>query len=202
MTLNNFVHSLLLVGLHSVVPDASAFAIPDDYATAFTPNSTINNRLVLVRPFSASDINSLAPSFDIWDQYPPCSTSHGEDVVADLFLVYSQSLESSPEAQEAVARVTDKFRGNNGWGCFGNIAAIDANIQSNLDIYQPKEQETNPAWVNGPNRHFERIIRAGQAKGYETLYLMEGDSVPVKASWLDSLLLDAELKRPFAILGS
>ena len=193
MNFNSSIFALLLVGLQTFFPSADAVA-DNNYASATAA------KLAVVRPFSPADVDSLAPSFDVWDEFPPCSAN---GTVADLFLVYSQSLETSPRAQEAVGRVTDRFHKNNGWGhCFGEIFAVDADIQSDLDIYQPKEQDTNPLWVNGPNRHFERIVRVGQAEGFDTLYLMEGDSVPVKAYWLDSLMLDAELNRPFTILGS
>ena len=33
-------------------------------------------------------------------------------------------------------------------------------------------------------------------------YLMEGDSVPIKAHWLDVVLSEIEANRPFAILGA
>ena len=60
--------------------------------------------------------------------------------------------------------------------------------------------------MNGPNRQFEaafRVIQSGEWGGeYDGFYLMEGDSVPIKAHWLDVLMSEIEVNRPFAILGA
>ena len=59
--------------------------------------------------------------------------------------------------------------------------------------------------MNGPNRQFEaafRIIQSGEWGEYDGFYLMEGDSVPIKAHWLDVVLSEIEVNRPFAILGA
>ena len=124
---------------------------------------------------------------------------------ADVFLFYSQTFSENQVAITAVDTIIDQFFEPGGWSqCFGNIYAIEANIPQELDLYIPSAQEELYSWVNGPNRQFEaafRIIQSGEWGEYDGFYLMEGDSVPVKAHWLDIVLSEIEVYRPFAILG-
>ena len=143
------------------------------------------------------------------------SDRHGFDFVgsdamksanADVFLFYSQTFSENDVAIKAVDAIIDQFFEPGGWSqCFGNIYAIEANIPQELDLYIPSAQEELYSWVNGPNRQFEaavRIIQSGEWGEYDGFYLMEGDSVPVKAHWLDVVLSEIEVNRPFAILGA
>jgi len=125
---------------------------------------------------------------------------------ADVFLFYSQTFSENDVAIKAVDAIIDQFFEPGGWSqCFGNIYAIEANIPQELDLYIPSAQEELYNWVNGPNRQFEaafRIIQSGEWGEYDGFYLMEGDSVPIKAHWLDVVLSEIEVNRPFAILGA
>ncbi len=47
-----------------------------------------------------------------------------------------------------------------------------------------------------------RIIQSGEWGDYDGFYLMEGDSTPIKSYWLDTLLSEIEVNRPFAIMGA
>jgi len=125
---------------------------------------------------------------------------------ADLFLFYSQTYGDSAKAQKAVDTIIDAFNEPGGWSqCIENIYAIEANIPNDLDLYLPSEQENLYNWVNGPNRQYEagfRIIQSGDWGDYDGFYLMEGDSIPIKTYWLDTLLSEIEANRPFAIMGA
>lgn len=125
---------------------------------------------------------------------------------ADVFLFYSQTFSENDVAIKAVDAIIDQFFEPGGWSqCFDNIYAIEANIPQELDLYIPSAQEELYNWVNGPNRQFEaafRIIQSGEWGEYDGFYLMEGDSVPIKAHWLDVVLSEIEVNRPFAILGA
>ena len=125
---------------------------------------------------------------------------------ADVFLFYSQTFSENDVAIKAVDTIIDQFFEPGGWSqCFDNIYAIEANIPQELDLYIPSAQEELYNWVNGPNRQFEaafRIIQSGEWGEYDGFYLMEGDSVPIKAYWLDVVLSEIEVNRPFAILGA
>ena len=125
---------------------------------------------------------------------------------ADVFLFYSQTFNQNPAAVKAVDEILDSFYEPGGWSqCFDNIYAIEANIPQELDLYIPSAQEELYSWVNGPNRQFEaafRIIQSGEWGDYDGFYLMEGDSVPIKSHWLDVVLSEIEVNRPFAILGA
>ena len=125
---------------------------------------------------------------------------------ADVFLFYSQTFSENDVAIKAVDAILDQFFEPGGWSqCFDNIYAIEANIPQELDLYIPSAQEELYNWVNGPNRQFEaafRIIQSGEWGEYDGFYLMEGDSVPIKAHWLDVVLSEIEVNRPFATLGA
>ena len=141
------------------------------------------------------------------------------DVEVDVLLSFSQNLEDYPEAAENVARVLRLFGkdgdgdGNEGktnldrapWSrCFRNVHTISAKIEPVDDIYHPAEAHRNPLWVNGPNRQFASSLRSamsGEFGSYDAVFIMEGDCVPVRDYWLDSLLDEAEGAAPFAILG-
>lgn len=128
------------------------------------------------------------------------------DAKADVFLFYSQTFSESPHAIKAVDTILDQYNLPGGWSqCFDNIYAIEANIPEELDLYIPSAQETLYNWVNGPNRQFEaafRIIQSGEWGEYDGFYLMEGDSIPIKSYWLDTVLSEIEVNRPFAIMGA
>ena len=47
-----------------------------------------------------------------------------------------------------------------------------------------------------------RILISLSEHQYDGFYLMEGDSVPIKAHWLDVVLSEIEVARPFATLGA
>ena len=125
---------------------------------------------------------------------------------ADVFLFYSQTFSENEVAIKAVDKIIDQFFEPGGWSqCFDNIYAIEANIPQELDLYIPSAQEELYNWVNGPNRQYEaafRIIQSGEWGDYDGFYLMEGDSVPIKSHWLDVVLSEIEVNRPFAILGA
>jgi hypothetical protein len=125
---------------------------------------------------------------------------------ADVFLFYSQTFSENEVAIKAVDTIIDQFFEPGGWSqCFDNIYAIEANIPQELDLYIPSAQEDLYNWVNGPNRQYEaafRIIQSGEWGDYDGFYLMEGDSVPIKSHWLDVVLSEIEVNRPFAILGA
>ena len=191
-------------------------------------------RVAVVRPFCEFDAEALPSTFAVWNQLPPCrasatdldlntrmernsTRSHDryfddvgteimQDMVADVFLFYSQTFSENEVAIKAVDTIIDQFNEPGGWSqCFANIYAIEANIPQELDLYIPSAQEELYNWVNGPNRQFEaafRIIQSGEWGDYDGFYLMEGDSIPIKNNWLDVVLSEIESNRPFAVLGA
>lgn len=117
----------------------------------------------------------------------------------------SNSTSSAMIARAMMDAVGSIFQDTNGWaGCIDRVYGFGCNIDPTMDLYESGESCTNPLWVNGPNRQFERTMRTIQqhAGPYDATYLMEMDSVPVKAYWLDLLVKEVE-NRPsdFAILG-
>jgi hypothetical protein len=162
------------------------------------------SNFAIARTFSLHDATELPGSFDAWNSHPPCEGTASAYV--NLLLVFSQSLERSSVAQSAIKEVRRRFQETGGWdNCIGRVLAFGVDIDPDSDTYKPSEQETNPLWVNGPNRQFERTVRKLQEARfgfYDSMYLMEMDSVPVKAFWLDIILDEINgQKRDFAILG-
>jgi len=193
-----------------------------------------SSRLAIVRPFCEFDAEALPTTFAVWNQLAPCRASATDldlnggstrnktdnpdryfddvtseimhDMVADVFLFYSQTFSDNDVAIKSIDTIINQFNEPHGWSqCFANIYAIEANIPQELDLYIPSAQEELYNWVNGPNRQFEaavRIIQSGEWGVYDGFYLMEGDSIPIKNNWLDVVLSEIEVNRPFAILGA
>jgi len=175
-------------------------------------------RLAVVRPFGVSSAASLPQTFSDWADFLPCNVVDriGENnVEVDIFLSFSQTYEASPNALSSINTVIDKFNAESteneiSWSkCFRNIFAIEANILADDDLYLPNQARRKMMWVNGPNRQFSAAVRSitgGDFGKYDAMFLMEGDCMPMKKYWLDSLLEEAEgsfLEHgPFAILGS
>jgi hypothetical protein len=173
-------------------------------------------RMAISRPFSEADAHLLPQSFEAWATHPPCRRQMGDDIDAalvvktDLLLVFSQTLESSLQAQQVISEIKKKFHQTQGWGkCILTVEGIGVGIHPDQDIYDSKQQDSNPLWVNGPNRLFERTVRFLQRlddeerdRKPELMYLMESDSVPVRDYWLDALVEEFRSKPlGFAILG-
>lgn len=195
-------------------------------------NREFKTRLAVVRPFCEFDAEALPTTFAVWNQLAPCRAAATDldfrndeeyptrekeffddvgpevmkDMVADVFLFYSQTYSDNEVAMKAVDTIIDQFNEPGGWSqCFANIYAIEANIPQELDLYIPSAQEELYNWVNGPNRQFEaafRIIQSGEWGDYDGFYLMEGDSIPIKNHWLDVILSEIEANRPFATMGA
>jgi hypothetical protein len=161
--------------------------------------------IAIARTFSVTDADLLPGSFSIWDDFPPCQL--GSPWQVDLFLVYSQSLnDDSIPVQSSIEAVKDSFSSNDGWKkCFSKVIGIGVDIDPAVDIYQLDQQNSNPLWVNGPNRQFERTIRAVQdaeSSPYDLLYLMEMDNIPVQPFWLDVIMEEIrDESKEFTILG-
>mmetsp|Transcript_30290 Transcript_30290/g.65409 ORF Transcript_30290/g.65409 Transcript_30290/m.65409 type:complete len:1736 (-) Transcript_30290:678-5885(-) len=166
---------------------------PSGRLVSYNKNSTAGRNLY-------DDFNGERHFFDL------VGSDAMKNAKADVFLFYSQTFAENDVAIKAVDAIIDQFFEPGGWSqCFDNIYAIEANIPQELDLYIPSAQEELYNWVNGPNRQFEaafRIIQSGEWGEYDGFYLMEGDSVPIKAHWLDVVLSEIEVNRPFAILGA
>ncbi len=163
--------------------------------------------LAITRPFAPSDVDRLSESFGEWRDFPPC---HDESPISvDLFLVYSQRLSESVEAQASIRAVEEMFGQDEDWSrCISRVIGFGVDIDPEADMYRIDQQNANVMWVNGPNRQFERTIRILQSSQYnphDLMFLMEMDSVPVQPYWLDTMIdeivkLESE-PSPFAILG-
>jgi len=163
--------------------------------------------MAIVRPFSPKDYASIEQSFKSWEsQFIPCGDQHQNNSF-DLYLSYSQDLNQG-YGKRYVSPLLNYFRksfinGNLSWSkCFQNLFLHDCKINENEDIYNPHQYYTNSLWVNGPNEQFRIISEFFGKQDYDVWYLMEMDSHPIKAGFLDALAEEIERERPFAILGS
>jgi hypothetical protein len=158
-----------------------------------------NVKIAIARTFSQNDASKLALSFDVWNEFPPCDGN--PSYAADLVLAFSQSLDDSRLATDAIEAIASTFETSNGFGCFDRLIAFGCNIDPNLDQYKPDELDMNPLWVMGPNTQFRRTVRFVEKSDYDFMYLMEMDSIPLKPFWLDALIGELRETKDIAILG-
>lgn len=110
------------------------------------------------------------------------------------------------QAQASIRAVEAMVEEGEDWSsCISKVLGIGVDIDPTQDMYRLDLQKSNPLWVNGPNRQFERTIRAVQMSqygSYDLMYYMEMDSVPVAPYWLDALMEGIRRQASeFAILG-
>mmetsp|Transcript_18829 Transcript_18829/g.20980 ORF Transcript_18829/g.20980 Transcript_18829/m.20980 type:complete len:333 (+) Transcript_18829:82-1080(+) len=135
-----------------------------------------SSRLAIVRPFCEFDAEALPTTFAVWNQLAPCRASATDldlnggstrnktdnpdryfddvtseimhDMVADVFLFYSQTFSDNDVAIKSIDTIINQFNEPHGWSqCFANIYAIEANIPQELDLYIPSAQEELYNWV-------------------------------------------------------
>jgi hypothetical protein len=160
-------------------------------------------KIAIVRPFSLPDALKLPTTFDAWNKFPPCSEA--PTYSADLFLVFSRSLKESSDIVDVINGIGSIYMETNGWtGCIDKVIGVGCDIAPSLDIYNPQEFRTNPLWINGPNRQFERTVRALQQSPdgpYDFMYMMGMDIIPIKPNWLDFFIDEIESStRDFAMM--
>ena len=151
-------------------------------------------KIAIARPFSLSDASKLPATFDAWNLFPPCLDTPAYS--ADLLLFFSGSFKKSSGIVDIINEVGSIYTKTSGWGdCIDKVVAIGCDIKPSTDINKPQEFQTNPLWVNGPNRQFERSVRALQqssGESYDFLYLMGLDSNPIKSNWLGAFVDEIE----------
>lgn len=174
--------------------------------------------LTIVRPFCRRDYNRMFSSFDSWlNDYRPCDLnqaprfnlilSYCEDLMQDYASQFilpklRKTIELIKSANTSTNTSTSTNTNIQVGRCFKNISYHSAKIQPNLNIYRPDLYGLNDLWVNGPNRHFEAIVKYLDDLNQTLFYLMEADSVPLKPDFLTRLDGEIRTKGPFAILGS
>ena len=172
----------------------------------------VEGRMVIVRPFAPHDAKELYLSFQEWDKYMPCEieidhTSNSTRLVPtiDLVLSFSQTLSDHPETYRIVQEMKEMFDAKQGWSrCFSSLTIHEAHIHESEDVYDkdPRKKLKSPEWVVGPNLQFQRLYNAMIDAGrYETMIIMEKDTIPRAASWTNRMLDEIDSRRPFAVLG-
>ena len=173
-------------------------------------------RIAVVRPFCPFDFGAVASTFNVWDDFVPCSTlGSRSEVPVDLFLHYSETYDDAVDDQcqdgqdigiiDTIMEMKKKHANNpDHWTrCFQNIYAIEGRIARDADLYIPSAQEELNNWISGPNLQFQsiyRTIKSGVWGSYEGFYLLEGDVYPRKKYWLDALVSEIHSQKPLAIL--
>mmetsp|Transcript_27572 Transcript_27572/g.66274 ORF Transcript_27572/g.66274 Transcript_27572/m.66274 type:complete len:986 (-) Transcript_27572:1744-4701(-) len=178
-----------------------------------TPQSTFGaagGSIAIVRPFAPHDAQELYLSFQEWDKYFPCEIdpANASQLVPkmDLVLSFSQTLSDHPETDLVVQKTKEVFDAKQGWSrCFRNLIIHEAHIHHSQDIYDknPRKKLKPPEWVVGPNLQFQRVYNAvNDAARYETMIIMEKDTMPRAVNWTNRMLDEIDSRRPFAVLGS
>ena len=166
--------------------------------------------LAVVRPFSNNDYPRLASSFDNWNTWLPCATAgEASEIEVDLFICSSQSLDSNAAMQGVVQDILDAFLGNlQPWhSCFRNVFHVSANMLSSEDVYITDSANSTTRTARGPNLQFLRIAQnlmdGSWGTGmYDSLMLMEMDTVPVRRGWLDAIAGELNVNAPYVVYGS
>lgn len=151
-------------------------------------------KLGIVRAFAnANEVNDMPEMFGIWNTVPPCESPVG--VTVDVILVYSQSFEDNPAAQQAAQNVITSFESGTAWSsCFGSVRAFDAKLTAQEDVYDARGYAARNDWANGPNTVFLFVMRSfrdGTFGNYDAFYFMEFDAVPVRDNWLHQFVAEA-----------
>ena len=167
-------------------------------------NESISTKpLMIARTFSYNDASKLLKSFKQWNTYLP----NKEDQDTTLLLYFSGSFKDYPRILKEFKKLQYHFQSKTEpWHhFFSDLIIKDACLDPKLDIYKPLEQDTNLNWVSGPNLHFQSLlsrVSSGEFGFFEHVFLMEGDSEPVKEYWLDALKQEISEQGDFAVLGS
>lgn len=192
-----------LPSLFHVQPDEADILMSPELPLRSRGSSANLENFLVLRTFAAVDFQNLISGFESWDEFSPCAEHTKLEMKVDILLFFSSSWSDWPAAQEAAEYVFEMFSNNSfTWAhCFDNLYLGSAFLDHGEDIYSPKLMGVHEKWVNGPNRQFERALRAAGNRGYDLVYLMEVDSTPVRVDWLSSLFAEIESKKPFAVLG-
>ena len=172
-------------------------------------------RIAVVRPFCSFDFGAVASTFNVWDDFVPCSAlGTRSEVPVDLFLHYSQSYDDAvdDQCQDSIGIIDTimemkretAHKPDHWTRCFQNIYAIEGRAAREADLYLPSAQEEMNNWISGPNLQFQsiyRTIQSGVWGSYMGFYLLEGDVYPRKKYWLDALVSEILSRKPLAILG-
>ncbi|CAL1139353.1 unnamed protein product, partial [Cladocopium goreaui] len=139
-------------------------------------------KLGIVRAFAnANEVNDMPEMFGLWNTVPPCESPVG--VTVDVILVYSQSFEDNPAAQQAAQNVITSFESGTAWSsCFGSVRAFDAKLTAQEDVYDARGYAARNDWANGPNTVFLFVMRSFRATR---------QTVPVRDNWLHQFVAEA-----------
>ena len=157
-------------------------------------------RIAIVRPTSPEGADSLLSSFELWDIFSPCDPKENPYAI-DLYISFSRETDSS---RQSIQSFQDAMSKTNGWGhCIDHLFILNAEILQDQDVYDESIQLHDRMWVNGPNAQFRSLFRDIREKNlYECFLIMESDTFPLTANWLDRLVQEVQDNKPFAILGS
>ena len=205
--MNGFGKALLSLAAASGLITAGVYLCTPSSITA-----SPSRKFALVRPATPHDVQELVESFDLWDEYAPCTEGADGELLGykvDLVISLSRRDTNNLKADaEVLQGLHDKFdESRHEWSkCFSSLQIFDAKLTEEEDIYNVASQKTNPLWVNGPNLQFRSTFGHLRDSDYDFMFLMEADTFPWANGWLDSLLTEVSSQSSesssFGILGS
>uniref|UniRef100_A0A7S4PUI8 EGF-like domain-containing protein n=1 Tax=Alexandrium monilatum TaxID=311494 RepID=A0A7S4PUI8_9DINO len=165
-------------------------------------SSAQQQEFAVVRPF-ATRFDMLDMIGAMWRNDSCADNASSASHIVDLFLVYSGNLSSDTDAATAAQNVLDAHvqGGNAEVACYRNVYAKSAFLAAEDDVYDPLGVDYNPKWVRGPNQVFRWIIDYFVNSNYTAFFLMEFDTIPRMAGWIDRFVREAS-DQTVAIRGS
>jgi len=152
-----------------------------------------NAKIAIVQQFVISDVNDLVKQIHRWNHpnFWPC-TEKPERTQVDLvyFLDYpydeeKRSIQPLKDKLASIKHLTE--------GCFGEIKFLHSHL--------PETILKTPKFVS--NAHvFYSIYDNLIPLGYDYFFLMEGDTQPIQANWVQKLTSEAACGQDFWIKGS
>ena len=145
--------------------------------------------LTVVVPLALHQLIYLKVSLWSWAKlFPPCFEN--STLAPSVNLLFYSNVPLSLNVSAAILEMCEPFR-----QCFGRISFVDAKIKPERDVYG---EGTVDMFYNlwGPERHVFL-----DPKETNVIYLMEPDTRPVRANWLEKVYWESKLP-DFWIRGS
>jgi len=200
--------------LHPPRPPIESCDLPtkcvDEESTAIVPASVVRanglqrlnamgfqfqkQRLAIVMPFIASQIDRLTSNMKLWEPYRACQlTENGERVIntveTDLVFYFDKDLETAPALEDG-RRIEEYFT-----QFWQNFAPAITKCFRKIDFLSAKLTDAQNRHPDGPCVQHFKLHHLLRGK-YDHFFQMEPDVLPIQDDWLDGLAYEVTLNGP------
>lgn len=138
-------------------------------------DSEYGQRLLVLIPFTAKDLDKLGENVDRWPSLP--ATRGHPDIRPFVHLLFYSNVDLVSQGGPAWQQFEALRRRVEGWRIFGQVNYLSAHIEPVLDRYPGGATEM----------FFEALTIPHIRDTYAFLFWMEPDCFPVRQGWLDRL---------------